>query len=236
MKKPKYTRQTKYQLPRIADQYTVRELEESVRRNTAKRQRIILELKGAKQLSALPELVAVPYSDLLDALRKFSIATVGISAEIANGAFNNEFAARVVVINLLRAKKGINQNLNATKRILKSIFRKNLIKPPGALQRYHPSTPVEVIDIVRNSPIVVEYLEKLFIDIDNGPFKGIFRWVAGINSGRSFWDGKQRLWITLRAFDNGYKFYNRKAAFRTEYQRVCRYNFKVFNSWSLKTL
>lgn len=198
MKKPKYTRQTKCQLPKIAEQYTVSEVEESVARLSARRKWAIDTLTAKKLIYTQEEVGEVEW--------------------------------------MLRVKKSININLRANKKILKSILRKNRNKPLGVLQRVHPSTKAEVIELVRNSPVVVEYLEKLFTDIESGPFKGLFGWTAGISTSLSFWDEGPRLWITLCPFDNIYRIYNRIAAFRIEFDKIALHNFKVFDLPSLESL
>lgn len=48
MKKPKYTRRTKYQLPKISDEYTVPELKESVTRLSEYRKWVIGASKSKK--------------------------------------------------------------------------------------------------------------------------------------------------------------------------------------------
>jgi len=199
MKKPKYTRQTNYHVPKthIVDKTTICEFEESIARNTAARKKIIKTPDDNKPL-----------------LSKKGVAYI------------------------LRTKKHINKNLKGTKNILKSILRKSRNKSPSLFKRYHPSTTVETITIVQNSPIVVEYLEKIFTDLDNGPFKGLFKWTACMQSGEPFKNNEPRLCVQLRWSDSKQQHIidNKVAAFSKEWKRVVNYGLYFFPESSLTSL
>lgn len=139
MKKPKYTRQTNYHLPKtyVVDKTTIREFEESIARQTGARQWVIETLNNDKS--------------------RYSKNTLKY---------------------LFRAKSNINTNLRGTKRTLKSILRKNPNKPFDIFEYASPKCSLESISLVRDSPEIIDYLEKVYTDVQSSPFKGLFCWYA----------------------------------------------------------
>lgn len=131
---------------------------------------------------------------------------------------------------VLRLKRSINKNLRGTKRILKSILRKNRNKPPDVFQRYHPFTQPEAIEAVRTSPEAIAYIKETFADIDSGPFNGMFTWDAGITPGDRFKDSKPRLYVMVKCFDpnHGFKINNKIHAYKREWVRLAKRSFEFF--------
>lgn len=65
---------------------------------------------------------------------------------------NKSKLSKGAIRDVLRVKKSINTNLRGTKRILKSILRKNKNTQLDVFQRHPPSSQPEAIEAVRNSP------------------------------------------------------------------------------------
>lgn len=49
-------------------------------------------------------------------------------------------------------------------------------KPFDIFTRTHPSTQKEVLDAIRQLPDMVEHLQKAFVDVEDGPLKGLLCW------------------------------------------------------------
>lgn len=173
MKKPKYTRQTKYQLQKIEEQYTVSEIEESVARLSARRKWAIDTLTAKKFRYAQKEVgwmlrmkksininLRANKKILKSMLRKNRNKPLGVLQRVHS-------STKAQTTGVIDHTRGSSQY---------SVAANSPNKPFDIFTRTHPSTQKEVLDAIRQLPDMVEHLQKAFADVEDGPLKGLLCW------------------------------------------------------------
>jgi hypothetical protein len=147
---------------------------------------------------------------------------------------NKSKLSKDTIGHILRAKKHFNKNLRGTKRILKSILKKNQNKPFDIFEHCHPTTNDEDLAVVKNTPAAIEYITQMVTDYENSPLKGLFSWYAFIECDYATPDNPL---LCVAVLDNpeghSFRIDNRCHAYSGVYRRLAKeHSFKQF---SLKT-